>query len=94
MGTDIGFGGAAPAQGGADRGRRGIAAAAVVFVIRSVYQPISRNLWRRTCRFTPTCSEYAAQAIEKHGVVKGACISAWRILRCNPFSQGGDDPVR
>lgn len=46
-----------------------------------------------TCKYIPTCSEYAAQAIEKHGAFKGCILAAWRILRCNPFSQGGIDPV-
>ena len=45
------------------------------------------------CRFVPTCSEYALQALEKHGLFKGLLLSAWRILRCNPLSKGGYDPV-
>ena len=45
------------------------------------------------CRFTPTCSRYAIDAIEKYGVIKGGIMALWRILRCNPFSQGGFDPV-
>ena len=45
------------------------------------------------CPYTPTCSSYALQAIEKHGAVKGSILAAWRILRCNPFSRGGYDPV-
>ena len=45
------------------------------------------------CRFRPTCSEYMAQAIEKYGVMRGIAMGAWRILRCNPWSAGGDDPV-
>jgi uncharacterized protein len=45
------------------------------------------------CRFTPSCSEYAAQAIARYGVLKGVAMGAWRILRCNPFSRGGYDPV-
>jgi putative membrane protein insertion efficiency factor len=46
------------------------------------------------CRFQPTCSEYALQAIQKHGVVKGIALGCWRIVRCNPFSKGGYDPVK
>ena len=46
-----------------------------------------------TCKYIPTCSEYARQAIEKHGAVKGTVLAVWRLLRCNPFSQGGIDPV-
>ena len=45
------------------------------------------------CRYTPTCSEYAIQAIEKYGAVKGSLLAIWRILRCNPFAKGGYDPV-
>nr|WP_221284339.1 membrane protein insertion efficiency factor YidD [Deinococcus humi] len=46
-----------------------------------------------TCRFTPTCSEYAAQAIERHGAVRGGWLATWRVLRCNPLVPGGYDPV-
>jgi len=46
-----------------------------------------------TCKFIPTCSEYSIQAIEKFGALKGGLLSIWRILRCNPFSKGGYDPV-
>jgi putative membrane protein insertion efficiency factor len=46
------------------------------------------------CRFYPTCSEYAYKAIEKHGVIKGSGMAAYRILRCNPFGKGGYDPVK
>jgi len=45
------------------------------------------------CRFSPTCSEYAKEAIEKYGVLKGGCLAIWRVLRCNPFCKGGYDPV-
>jgi len=46
------------------------------------------------CRFYPTCSEYAKEAVEKYGVLKGALLSVWRVLRCNPFNKGGYDPVK
>jgi putative membrane protein insertion efficiency factor len=45
------------------------------------------------CRYQPTCSEYTYEAIERHGVVKGIALGSWRLLRCNPFSKGGIDPV-
>ena len=45
------------------------------------------------CRFVPTCSEYAAEAIGKHGIVKGSALALWRLLRCNPLCRGGYDPV-
>ena len=46
------------------------------------------------CRYTPTCSEYAIEAIERRGVVIGGLLAAKRVLSCNPFSRGGYDPVR
>lgn len=46
-----------------------------------------------SCRFTPTCSEYARQALMKHGPVKGLLLAVWRILRCNPWGGSGYDPV-
>lgn len=45
------------------------------------------------CRYFPTCSRYAVTAIERYGAVKGGGLAAWRLLRCNPFSKGGYDPV-
>ena len=45
------------------------------------------------CPYIPTCSQYGLEAIEKYGAVKGSILAAWRILRCNPFSKGGYDPV-
>lgn len=45
------------------------------------------------CRFHPSCSEYGYRAIEKYGVIKGGFMAIWRILRCNPFNKGGNDPV-
>lgn len=64
---------------------------AFVWLIRA-YQRTAR-FRPPVCRFTPSCSEYTAQAILKHGVIKGIGLGAWRILRCNPFNRGGDDPV-
>ena len=46
------------------------------------------------CRFTPTCSRYAIDAITKYGAIKGGFMALWRILKCNPFSKGGYDPVK
>ena len=46
------------------------------------------------CKYYPTCSEYTKQAIEKYGAFKGGLMGMWRILRCNPFSKGGYDPVK
>jgi uncharacterized protein len=47
----------------------------------------------RTCKYHPTCSEYAVQAIRRYGVLRGLVLAAWRLLRCNPWSHGGVDPV-
>jgi putative membrane protein insertion efficiency factor len=53
---------------------------------------ISPGLPRR-CRYEPTCSAYAAQSIRRFGALRGLLLSSWRVLRCNPFSHGGFDPV-
>ena len=45
------------------------------------------------CRFVPTCSEYAMQAVESHGAAKGSLLAIWRVMRCNPFGKAGYDPV-
>ena len=45
------------------------------------------------CRYVPTCSQYAKTAIERYGAIQGARLAAWRLLRCNPWSRGGYDPV-
>lgn len=46
-----------------------------------------------SCRYVPTCSEYAMEAVQRHGVLRGGLMAVWRLLRCNPFSKGGYDPV-
>lgn len=63
-----------------------------VFPIR-VYQRVLSPLTPPSCRFVPSCSEYGAQAVLAHGLVKGALLGVWRILRCHPFSEGGLDRV-
>lgn len=57
------------------------------------YQTSISPLTPPSCRFTPTCSEYARQAIIKHGPFKGHYLAIWRILRCNPWGGSGYDPV-
>ena len=64
----------------------------VLFLI-NIYQKISA-LTPPHCRFYPTCSEYTKQAIEKYGDIKGLLLGIARILRCNPFSKGGYDPLK
>lgn len=46
------------------------------------------------CRFNPTCSEYSIKAIDKYGPIKGSIKATWRVLRCNPFNKGGNDPLK
>jgi putative membrane protein insertion efficiency factor len=65
-----------------------------VLAIILLYQnTLSRVLPENTCRYYPTCSHYSYQAIYKYGLIRGGFMGVWRILRCNPFSQGGFDPV-
>ena len=59
--------------------------------IRLYQLTVSRLLPANTCKYHPSCSEYAVLAIRKHGVVKGIVMAAWRLLRCNPWSMGGVD---
>ncbi len=61
--------------------------------IRFYQKYLSPLKGRSTCIFTPTCSEYAIEAYEKYGFFKGSFLTFKRILRCNPFSKGGYDPV-
>ena len=57
---------------------------------------ISKNLENKNikCKYYPTCSEYTKQAIEKYGILKGCILGSVRILKCNPFSKGGYDPLK
>jgi hypothetical protein len=59
--------------------------------IRLYQLTVSRLLPANTCKYHPSCSEYAVLAIRKHGIVKGIAMAAWRLLRCNPWSMGGVD---
>ena len=58
-----------------------------------LYQRSVPRQHRGACRFTPTCSAYAIEAIQKHGALFGTALAVWRVLRCNPFCHGGYDPV-
>lgn len=66
----------------------------LIFLIRAYQKFISPLKGKSCCRFYPTCSQYAIEAIQKHGAFKGFFMALWRILRCNPFSKGGYDPVK
>lgn len=65
----------------------------VLMLLRFYKAAISPYLGNN-CRFTPTCSEYAMQAVDKYGAARGSWIALKRLLRCNPFCKGGYDPVK
>ncbi|MFN0140082.1 MAG: membrane protein insertion efficiency factor YidD [Pyrinomonadaceae bacterium] len=65
----------------------------LVLDILGVYKAVVSPFLPPACRFEPTCSEYARQAIEKYGTLKGMWLGLRRILRCQPFCRGGHDPV-
>jgi putative membrane protein insertion efficiency factor len=71
---------------------RRLTTAVLTAPIRFYQRFVSPALPRR-CKYEPTCSAYAAEALRRHGPVRGTVLAAWRLLRCNPFSHGGYDPV-
>lgn len=71
----------------------GLLKKAIIFLIKTYQLTLSPRFSHGSCRFTPTCSQYAVEAIEIHGVFKGLFLAARRILRCNPLFKGGYDPV-
>ena len=68
------------------------AAAVLVGAVRT-YQYTVRPLIGAHCRFEPSCSCYAIEALRRHGAARGGALAAWRVLRCNPWTDGGFDPV-
>jgi putative membrane protein insertion efficiency factor len=64
----------------------------ILLLIRA-YQAVHGSFFHGVCRFQPTCSHYAIEAVETRGVFMGLALAAWRILRCQPFARGGYDPV-
>jgi putative membrane protein insertion efficiency factor len=58
-----------------------------------LYQRFISPLFPRRCKYEPTCSAYAVEAVRSFGAVRGSVLAIWRLLRCNPFSDGGHDPV-
>lgn len=58
-----------------------------------VYRRLVSPLFGPRCRFVPSCSEYAVEALRRHGAIKGGALTVWRLLRCQPFCHGGYDPV-
>lgn len=65
----------------------------VLVVLVRAYQRLVSPLFPASCRYIPTCSEYAALALARHGLLRGVWLAAGRLLRCNPWSEGGEDPV-
>lgn len=74
--------------GGASRAARTLVSLPVV-----AYQKLVSPALPRRCKYEPTCSRYAVQAIREYGILRGLVLAAWRLLRCNPWSHGGYDPV-
>lgn len=66
---------------------------ALVWVYRRLLSPVHRALVGPACRFEPTCSVYAEEALQAHGAWRGSVLALRRLLRCQPFSRGGIDPV-
>ena len=58
-----------------------------------IYQRVLSPMLGERCKYYPSCSEYAAQAIGRFGILRGLVLAGWRLLRCNPWSHGGLDPV-
>jgi uncharacterized protein len=65
---------------------------AAILPIR-IYQRVISPAFGKHCKYYPSCSEYAAQAISRFGILRGLVLAGWRLLRCNPWSHGGFDPV-
>ena len=66
----------------------------IILYLIKMYRTKISPMYPPRCKYVPTCSQYALEAIEKYGIIKGGLMSIWRILRCNPFSKGGFDPVK
>lgn len=65
----------------------------VLLALIRFYQMAVSPHFPARCKYIPTCSQYGIEAIERFGALKGTALTVWRILRCNPFSKGGYDPV-
>lgn len=79
---------AGPGRAPVARLMRAVAVAPIV-----AYQRVISPALPRRCKYEPTCSRYAVQAIRRHGAARGLVLAVWRLLRCNPWSDGGYDPV-
>lgn len=69
------------------------AAVRVVQAPIAAYRRVISPVLPRRCKYEPTCAAYAVQALQEFGILRGLVLAAWRVLRCNPFSHGGYDPV-
>ncbi len=78
----------APAPARSARVLRAVATAPII-----VYQRVISPAIPRRCKYEPTCSRYAVDAIREYGILRGLVLAGWRLLRCNPWSHGGYDPV-
>ncbi|HON83540.1 MAG TPA: membrane protein insertion efficiency factor YidD [Caldisericia bacterium] len=65
----------------------------LILILIKFYQNFISPMFPPSCRYTPTCSQYTLEAVEKYGPIKGLFLGFKRILRCNPFFPGGEDPV-
>ncbi len=76
--------------------KRGVLGIIIIYqrTLSPDHGPLRKRFESGFCRYNPTCSEYTYQSIEKYGVLRGGVRGAYRILRCNPFSKGGNDPVK
>jgi uncharacterized protein len=86
--SPVGDGGRMASWGWVSRAARSAASAPIV-----VYQRVISPGLPRRCRYEPTCSHYAVQALGEYGILRGLVLAAWRLIRCNPWSPGGYDPV-
>lgn len=84
--------GSTPPEGDPSPAAGGMLQRALIGAVRFYRRGIS-PLKPPVCRFEPTCSAYALEALERHGAFRGTYLTVWRILRCQPFSKGGYDPV-
>jgi putative membrane protein insertion efficiency factor len=66
---------------------------AIVLLLLKAYKWAISPMFPPTCRYVPTCSEYAMEAVDRYGAVRGSLMAVVRVLRCNPFAKGGLDPV-
>jgi uncharacterized protein len=80
--------GGAPSARAPQRAARSLASAPILLYQRFISPAIPRR-----CKYEPTCSRYALDAIREYGILRGLVLAGWRLLRCNPWSHGGYDPV-